>query len=92
MYRHLPGGELLELGLKALASGQVDENVLLIAIGAPRLQKHGIVLPRQIVAGDLPEHQLFDLLARKYPREAHSRYNSLVRLLVSLENALDVAG
>jgi hypothetical protein len=34
-----------------------------------------------------PEHRLFRLLDRDDPRRAHSRYNALIRRLVSYEHA-----
>jgi hypothetical protein len=38
-----------------------------------------------------PEHRLYDFLARDEPDAAHSRYNALIRRLVSFERALECA-
>jgi hypothetical protein len=38
---------------------------------------------------ETPEHRLYELLAREEPDSAHSRYNALIRRLVSLERALE---
>ena len=38
-----------------------------------------------------PEHRLYDILARDEPDSAHSRYNALIRRLVSFERALECA-
>jgi hypothetical protein len=36
-----------------------------------------------------PEHRLYALLARDHPASAHSRYNGLIRRLVSFERAAE---
>ena len=38
---------------------------------------------------ELPEHELYFLLSKRHGVEAHSKYNALVRRLVSFERALD---
>jgi hypothetical protein len=47
-------------------------------------------VPEHPVAG--PEHRLYALLAVTNADSAHSRYNALVRRLVSFERALACAG
>jgi hypothetical protein len=81
----LPGAELVEDGLRDLARGIHSAPALLMLIGAPRLRGLGIDVP----AADVPrpEHALYDLLAREDPDSAHSRYNALIRRLVSFERA-----
>ena len=81
----LPGADLIEQGLVDLAQGVESVAALLVAIGAPRLRSIGIDVPAHAVA--TPEHRLYDLLAREDPDSAHSRYNALVRRLVSFERA-----
>jgi hypothetical protein len=81
----LPGGDLVRQGLDDLRAGRETPFALLVAIGAPRLQRLGIDVP----ALDSPEHRLYDLLARSEPNSAHSRYNALIRRLVSFERALE---
>jgi hypothetical protein len=81
----LPGGELIEQGLEDLARGEQTMPALLVLIGAPRLRELGFEVPPSAVAS--PEHALYDLLAREDPDSAHSRYNALVRQLVSFERA-----
>ena len=56
-------------------------------IGAPRLRGLGIEVPAAAVPN--PEHALYDLLAREDEDSAHSRYNALIRRLVSFERAGD---
>lgn len=61
---------------------------LLVSIGAPRLTLLGVALPRTLPNA---ERSLYDLLGRDDPDAAHSRYNALVRRLVSFERALACA-
>ena len=84
----LPGAELVEDGLRDLAQGLRSANALLVLIGAPRLRGLGIDVPAAAVPD--PEHALYDLLAREDPASAHSRYNALIRRLVSFERAADL--
>jgi hypothetical protein len=85
----LPGTDLIEAGLKDLRDGRESAEALLVAIGAPRLRRLGFDLPDPLPEN--PEHRLYDLLSRKGSDSAHSRYNALIRRLVSFERAADVA-
>jgi hypothetical protein len=80
----LPGAELVEAGLADLERGVESEEALLVSIGAPRLQALGFEIRSPI---ESPEHRLYELLAADDPDGAHSRYNALVRRLVSFERA-----
>ncbi len=82
----LPGHELVLAGLDDLARGVESEEALLVSIGAPRLRRAGIEVPEPLAS---PEHRLYDRLAAEDPGAAHSRYNALVRRLVSFERAAD---
>jgi hypothetical protein len=84
----LPGADLIESGLADLAAGHETVAALLVAIGAPRLTLLGVRVP---ASPDDPEHRLYALLARDDPDAAHSRYNALIRRLVSFERALACA-
>ena len=82
----LPGFDLIEAGLRDLAAGTESIESLLVQIGAPRLTQLGIAVPA--APGDgAPEHRLYSLLATEEPGAAHSRYNALIRRLVSFERA-----
>jgi len=89
MYENLPGGDILENGLRSLNQGHVDENSLLVMIGAWRLGRCGINIKPLPLDAAFPENALHHLLAKKYGRDAYRMYNSLTRRLVSLENALE---
>ena len=79
----LPGEELVERGLRDLAAGVESIEALLVSIGAPRLRRLGL----NIEPLAAPEARLYRLLADTNGNAAHSRYNALVRRLVSFERA-----
>ena len=83
----LPGGDLIDTGLEDLRTGRETIAALLVAIGAPRLRFIGIILPDNLPKN--PEHRLYDLLSESDPDSAHSRYNALIRRLVSFERAAE---
>jgi hypothetical protein len=85
----LPGGELIREGLEDAAAGRRTIGALLVAIGAPRLRRAGVDVPEIGVAD--PEHRLYEVLAEDDSDAAHSRYNALIRQLVSFERALECA-
>lgn len=80
----LPGGDLISNGLEDLAHGLESVAALVVSIGAPRLQQLGIPVSHPLRD---PEHRLYELLRASYADGAHSRYNALVRRLVSFERA-----
>lgn len=83
----LPGQDLIEAGVRDLRDGHETIASLLVAIGAPRLRRAGIELPEQLPQN--PEHRLYALLAEDESDSAHSRYNALIRRLVSFERAAE---
>jgi len=84
----LPGFDLVERGLADLKRGVESEASLLVSIGAPRLRRLGIAVDAAV---ESPEHRLYELLRREDPDGAHSRYNALIRRLVSFERAAECA-
>jgi hypothetical protein len=89
-FQDLPGGDLVEKGLRDLASGLETVESLLVSMGAPRLRAVGVPVPENTFPD--PERRLYDLLAREDEDSAHSRYNALVRRLVSFEDASECVG
>ena len=83
----LPGSDLITAGLLDLQSGRETIAALLVAIGSPRLRQLGFELPIQLPNN--PEHRLYELLAIDDSDSAHSRYNALIRKLVSFERAAE---
>jgi hypothetical protein len=85
VFEGLPGQNLVETGLRDLEDGSETVEALLVAIGAPRLRAVGVRVPTNLP--DMPEHRLYAVLARTDTDSAHSRYNALIRQLVSFERA-----
>ena len=90
MYEHLPGGEILEDGLRDLNAGVRSVPATLLRIAAPRLSRRGIPVPASELKSQLPEHDLYELLVAQHGPEAYRHYRSWLRRIVSLENALDI--
>lgn len=86
--RELPGSELIADGAADFSTGNITIASCLIAIAEPRLRRAGLELPPAAVPIRDPEHRLYRLLGQQ-PGDAYSRYNSLLRRLISLEQALD---
>jgi len=83
-----PGQDLIDAGLHDLADGVESIEALLVSIGAPRLQRLRIRLPATLPD---PENRLYELLSAEDSDSAHSRYNALIRRLVSYERAAECA-
>ena len=87
-FEGLPGGDLVCQGLKDLHAGLVTEQALLVLVAGPRLRGLGIAVPER---SDIPrpyEHRLYEELTRTHSEAAYSRYNSLLRRVVSFARAL----
>ncbi len=80
----LPGAELVDKGLRDLLAGCETEESLLVSLAAPALRSVGLSVPSPIVE---PEVRLYGLLASQHGAGAHSRYNALVRQIVSFRRA-----
>ena len=88
-FTDLPGAELVLPGIEDLRQGIESVPALLVAIGRPRLERLELELPPD--SFDCPEHRLYRLLAAEHGDAAHSRYNALLRRLVSFERAATCA-
>lgn len=84
----LPAARLIAAGLRSYQAGEVTSAALLVAIGRPRLRSLGLDLPARPGLCHEPELTLYRLLATEHGNGAHSRYNALIRSLVSFERAL----
>lgn len=85
-YETLPGYDLIQSGLEDLSRGIESVPALLVSIGAPRLRRLGFNLLAPVSS---PERRLYEILRQSDPDSAHSRYNALVRRLVSFERAAE---
>lgn len=95
-FASLPGAELIAEGRRDLAENCESVAALLVRIGRPRLERIGFDIPAKPVPdgrteAELPEHRLYHLLATEDTDAAHSRYNSLIRRLVSFARAAECA-
>lgn len=86
LVRDLPGAELVEQGLIDLGRGAETREALLVSIAAPRLEALGLLIEQPIPN---PERRLYASLAAEDSDSAHSRYNALIRRLVSYERAAE---
>jgi len=84
----LPGSELVERGLRDLSRGAETIEALLVSINAPRLRALGLPVATPF---DTPELRLYRQLAALHGAAAHSRYNALVRRMVSYQRAAECA-
>ena len=84
----LPGETIVRQGLGDLRSGNRSIAACLVSIARPRLDRAGLMERNAFELVPEPELELYRLL-REEGGDAYSRYNSLVRELVSFEQALD---
>jgi hypothetical protein len=76
--------------LAVVSDRSTSTAALLVAVGAPRLGKLGYTVS---TAWPEPEHRLYARLADEFGSDAaHSRYNALIRQLVSFERAAACVG
>ncbi len=85
----LPGADLVSRGIDDLNHARLSPEALLVAIGSPRLRRLGFHLPADNSMPQHPEHQLYALLSQDGASDTHSRYNALIRRLVSFERATE---
>lgn len=84
----LPGAEMVARGLADLTAGSVTIESLLVSIAAPRLRELGYAVERAIPDAEL---QLYALLSARDGAAAHSKFNALVRRMVSFQRAASCA-
>jgi hypothetical protein len=80
----LPGAELIAKGQRDLARGVETIESLLVSVGAPRVRATG---DGALAPFEDAELRLYRLLRAQHGDAAHSRYNALIRQLVSYERA-----
>jgi hypothetical protein len=84
----LPGEALVRQGLADFQAGRCTIPACLVAMASPRLGRAGLLPSTDARRMPEPELQLYRAL-RQQGGDAYSRYNALVRELVSFEQALD---
>lgn len=81
----LPGGEIIDAGLAALAAGEESVESLLVSLAAPRLRREGVPLPRTLLPDS--EMRLYHLLVETSGDLAHARYLAYLRQAASFADA-----
>jgi len=81
----LPGGEIIDAGLYALAAGEESIESLLVSLAAPRLKREGVPLPRELFPN--ADVRLYRLLVRTGGDLAHARYLAYLRQATSFADA-----
>jgi len=69
-----------------LGAGVESIESLLVLVGTPRLRRIGFDVPDRLY---FPEDRLYEKLAEIHGDGAHSKYNALIRTLVSFERAAE---
>ncbi len=86
---HHPGGTLIAAGLDDCRAGRVTPAACLIFVGWPRLERAGLDLTGcNVHRITEPEHRLYRLLGAE-PGDPYSRYNALIRELISFEHSME---
>jgi hypothetical protein len=86
----LPGGDLIDRGLRDLAAGRESPDALLVMVGRPQLTSLGFLLPDWWDEDEPAAHRLYDLLCSKDADGAHAQYTALIGRLVSFEQSLSM--
>ena len=60
-----------------------------MAVGAPRLRGIGLEIPDAPGCPECPELALYAAIGEREAGNTHSRYNALIRRLVSFERAME---
>jgi len=81
----LPGGEVIDAGLAALAAGEESIESLLVSLAAPRLRREGVPLTHDVLPD--ADVRLYRLLERTDPKMAHARYLAYLRQVASFADA-----
>ncbi len=87
----LPGADLVTAGLEDLHAGRETEASLLVQMAAPRLRALGYDVAEPPAGTPPAGHRLFAHLEEQLGAGAHSRYNALLRRIVSFASAADHA-
>jgi len=87
----IPGADLVNKGLIDLACNRQSVEALLVLIARPWFESRNIPIPKVHLADDA-EMCLYALLEEQDAKSAYSRYNALLRRLVSFEHIADYKG
>jgi hypothetical protein len=80
----LPGGDIVDAGLKDLAAGIESAQSLAVSLAAPRLRREGVPVGATLPDAD---DRLYALLSRTQGDLAHARYLAWLDQLASFADA-----
>jgi hypothetical protein len=81
----LPGGEMVDAGLEALALERETPEALLVSLAAPRLRREGVPVPSQLLPD--PDLRLYRRLEQTSGDLAHARYLAYLAQAASFADA-----
>jgi len=81
----LPGGQVIDRGLAALAAGEESVESLVVSLAAPRLRREGVPFPRAVFPD--ADRRLYHLLERVNGDLAHARYLAHLHQAASFADA-----
>ena len=84
----LPGGDVIDAGLRDLVGTRATPESLAVSVAAPRLRREGVPVTTPLPE---PESRLYELLEDTEGELAHARYNALLRQVVSFADACPLA-
>lgn len=85
----LPGETLVRDGLSDLAVGRETAESLMVLIGSQTLKECGVTFPETTANILDADYRLYAIMQERHGNDAHSKYNALIRQLVSFERALE---
>ena len=85
----LPSQVLVDKGLSDLECDVLSVEALLVLDSSPRLRWLGVKVPEPGNAPKHPELALYTAIRESSPDDTHSRYNTLIRRLVSYGHELE---
>jgi len=85
----LPGGEIIDRGLEALAACRESVESLAVSLAAPRLRREGVPLPESVIPN--ADMRLYRMLERTSGDLAHARYLAYLRQVASFADSLSAA-
>lgn len=84
----LPGAALMRDGVRDVLAGSPTIPALVVSVARGRLVRSGVLPAAAPIVATDPERELYRLLLAE-GGDAYSRYNSLIRELVSFVSALE---
>jgi hypothetical protein len=85
----LPGADLIRSGMRDIIEKRETIASELVKIGSPRLRECGLTINVSKEDALVADRRLYSLLGDLHGLDAHARFNSLIRELVSFERSLE---